>query len=109
MKANRVSFITFALALTLLSPASEVIPAEVDAGIGADLAAVTHNCRFYAAISDDLPDGLLQDHLVDEPNSLKNLAASSNIDGWGIAYYPDYGQRSPRIAQRRPHAPNRVF
>ena len=48
-------------------------------------------CRLYGAISDDLPDGFLQGQLVDEPNSLKNLAESGHVDGWGIAFYPDYG------------------
>ena len=51
-------------------------------------------CRMYGAISDDLPDGLLQDHLIGDainfPDSLKRLAQTGNIDGWGIAYYPYY-------------------
>jgi len=51
---------------------------------------VPHNCRMYGAISDDLPDGLLYDHLVDDLDSLLNLSYS-NIDGWGIIYYPNYG------------------
>jgi len=49
------------------------------------------NCRLYGAISNNLPNGLLQDHLIDEPNSLKNLAATTHIDGWGIGYYPNFG------------------
>jgi len=48
-------------------------------------------CRMYGVISDDLPDDLLQDHLINEPNSLYYLVQSTNIDGWGISYCPDYG------------------
>ena len=44
----------------------------------------------YGAISDDFPDGLFQTDLIDAPNSLKNLANSGNIDGWGISYFPYY-------------------
>ena len=52
----------------------------------------------YGAISDNLPDGLLYDHLIGDPptytnfpDSLKKLAESGHVDGWGIAYYPEYG------------------
>jgi PKD repeat protein/predicted glutamine amidotransferase len=44
--------------------------------------------RLYGAISNNLPANLLQEHLIDAPYSLKNLAQFDNIDGWGIAYYP---------------------
>ncbi|MCP4263658.1 MAG: hypothetical protein GY774_40045, partial [Planctomycetes bacterium] len=50
-----------------------------------------HNCRMYGAISDNLPDGLLYDHLRGNPNSLYYLSETGNVDGWGIAYYPAYG------------------
>ena len=46
-------------------------------------------CRMYGVVSENLPDGILQNHLVDAANSLKNLAISGNVDGWGIAYYPN--------------------
>jgi hypothetical protein len=49
-----------------------------------------HACRMYGLISDNLPDGLLQTDLRIAPNSLKNLAETGNVDGWGIAYYPYY-------------------
>jgi len=55
-------------------------------------------CRMYGAISDNFPDGLLYDHLIGDPpaytnfpTSLKKLAESGHVDGWGIAYYPGYG------------------
>lgn len=51
-------------------------------------------CRLYGAISNDLPDGVLQSHLITAFNSVKNLARSGNIDGWGIAYVPEYGDRA---------------
>ena len=57
-------------------------------------------CRMYGVISNDLPDGLLQDHLIDEPNSLKALSYVQ-VDGWGIAYYPDYGD--PATLRKRCH------
>ncbi|MFZ0451120.1 MAG: class II glutamine amidotransferase [Desulfatiglandaceae bacterium] len=54
-------------------------------------------CRMYGVISNDLPDGLLQDHLVDATDSLKALS-NYQLDGWGIAYYPNYG--NPAILER---------
>ena len=48
----------------------------------------------YGVISDDLPDGLLRDHLKEPPVGFQySLEALSHdqVDGWGIAYYPDYG------------------
>ena len=48
-------------------------------------------CRLYAVIADDILDGLLMQQLIYEPNSLKNLARKGNVDGWGIAWYPEYG------------------
>jgi len=48
------------------------------------------NCRMYSVISNNLPDGLLQEDLIDAPSSLENLAPS-NMDGWGIGYYTNYG------------------
>jgi VCBS repeat-containing protein len=88
---KRIPLILLALVLVPLSTTSSVICGEGGARGEASPAAENHNCRLYAAISDDLPDGLLQYDLVSGPNSLKNLAASDNIDGWGIGYYPDYG------------------
>ena len=50
-----------------------------------------HNCRLYGAIGSDLPDGSLGANLLTDTYSLHNLSATANIDGWGIAYYPDFG------------------
>jgi hypothetical protein len=47
-------------------------------------------CRLYGVIGNDLPADLLQTHLITAPNSLKFLS-HSQLDGWGIAYYPQYG------------------
>ena len=55
---------------------------------------VDHQCRMYAAISDDLPDGMLRQHLVDDDMSLYVLSTNGagheygNVDGWSITYYP---------------------
>jgi len=51
-----------------------------------------HNCRMWAVISDNMPDSVIYNHLVGYDNSLKNLAEVKNIDGWGIAYYDDFGE-----------------
>ena len=47
-------------------------------------------CRMYGAISDNLPDGMLEDHLLTDSNSLFELS-HIHKDGWGIVYYPPYG------------------
>jgi predicted glutamine amidotransferase len=63
-------------------------------------------CRMYATIGYDLPDGMLYDHLrgdqINFPNSLYYLS-SWNRDGWGIGYYPDFGN-FPTIARGKPAA-----
>ncbi len=45
-------------------------------------------CRMYGAISDNVPSTILQNHLVDFPNSLENLSPA-NPDGWSVGYYFD--------------------
>jgi len=50
----------------------------------------SHQCRFWAMISDNMPENTVLDHLVNMPSSLKNLGAS-NRDGWGLAYYNSSG------------------
>jgi VCBS repeat-containing protein len=90
-RRDRLVCIVSVLALVLLIPAANTLPVQVDTGSAADLTAVTHECRLYAAISNDMPAGLLQAHLLTDPNSLKYLSASNNIDGWGLGYYSDYG------------------
>jgi hypothetical protein len=47
-------------------------------------------CRLLAVIGSNLPDNLLQYHLISAPNSLQQLS-HSQLDGWGIAYFPQYG------------------
>jgi hypothetical protein len=54
-------------------------------------------CRMYGIIGNDLPADLLQSHLISAPNSLEALS-HSQLDGWGIAYYPQYGN-NPTIAR----------
>ncbi|MBL7196969.1 MAG: class II glutamine amidotransferase [Candidatus Omnitrophica bacterium] len=43
-------------------------------------------CRFWAAISDKIPQDVTLDHLLNLPNSLRALGKVNN-DGWGIGYY----------------------
>jgi hypothetical protein len=50
-----------------------------------------HNCRLFGIISNGLQDSILITHLVYDPQSLKQQASYGNIDGWGIAYYGDFG------------------
>jgi Glutamine amidotransferases class-II len=47
-------------------------------------------CRLSAVVGNNLPDNLLQSHLISAPNSLEQLS-HSQLDGWGIGYYPQYG------------------
>ena len=47
---------------------------------------VRAECRFWAAISEEIPEDVTLDHLLNLPNSLKSLA-KINDDGWGIGYY----------------------
>jgi hypothetical protein len=54
-------------------------------------------CRLSALIGNNLPDNLLQYHLISAPNSLAVLS-HSQLDGWGIGYYPQLGD-TPFIAR----------
>jgi len=54
-------------------------------------AEASHNCRMWAAISRNMPDRIITDHLINNPQSLEHLSEEDNIDGWGIAYYPQMG------------------
>jgi len=47
-------------------------------------------CRMYGALSNNLPDNMLEALLITDPNSLFELS-HIHTDGWGIAYYPAYG------------------
>jgi predicted glutamine amidotransferase len=59
-------------------------------------------CRMYATIGSDLPNGMLYINLVSDPNSLYNLSPY-NDDGWGIGYYPDFGD-TPSFYRGTPQA-----
>ncbi|UCE66254.1 MAG: class II glutamine amidotransferase [Candidatus Zixiibacteriota bacterium] len=52
---------------------------------------INHNCRMWGAVSNDFEDSLIIKNLVTYPNSLKNLSQWANTDGWGIGYYPAFG------------------
>jgi|WetSurMetagenome_2_1015567.scaffolds.fasta_scaffold02448_5 predicted glutamine amidotransferase len=59
-------------------------------------------CRLYATIGSDLPNGMLYSNLISDPNSLYNLSPY-NDDGWGIGYYPDFGD-TPSFYRGTPQA-----
>lgn len=51
----------------------------------------SHNCRFWAGLSDKtIPGQVVENDLANQPNSLKNLSAA-NPDGWGIVSYGGQG------------------
>ena len=47
-----------------------------------------HECRFWGIIAGDAPGSVIEDHLVNFPNSIKILGAA-NPNGWSVGYYPD--------------------
>ena len=47
-------------------------------------------CRLYGVLSHDLPDDMLETHLITDPNSLSELS-QIHTDGWGITYYLNFG------------------
>jgi len=60
----------------------------------------SHQCRFWGMIAGSLPEGVVLDHLINLPYSLKNLGAN-NRDGWGLAYYNDI---EPIVSRGEPPA-----
>ena len=61
-----------------------------------------HECRFWGIIAGDAPGSVIEDHLVNLPNSIKNLGAA-NPDGWSVGYYPD-GSLIPTVRRGYPPA-----
>ncbi|MDD4052638.1 MAG: class II glutamine amidotransferase, partial [candidate division Zixibacteria bacterium] len=47
-----------------------------------------HSCRFWGIVSQHVPGTAINEQLLSEPNSLKNLSYY-NADGWAIGYYLD--------------------
>jgi predicted glutamine amidotransferase len=102
-KAKTYPFTAFVLALALLSQvAGPVLAAAQPGEVG--LAAEDHNCRFWGIISTDVPAAVIQDHLVNLPNSIENLSPA-NPDGWSVGYYPD-GNPVPVVNRGYPPAYN---
>ena len=65
-------------------------------------------CRMSAAIGVNLPDGMLFNHLRGDPTNFLNALyylAPSNPSGWGIGYYPHFGDM-PTIPRGQPMAQN---
>ena len=53
-----------------------------------------NNCRMWGAIGtplSGLPSDVVTSDLYTDPNSLWNLTKSYNEEGWGIAYYNEFG------------------
>ena len=42
-------------------------------------------CRMWGIISDSVPDDVIENHLIHDLYSIKNLS-TDNRDGWGIIY-----------------------
>jgi len=58
-------------------------------------------CRFWGMIAQDaLPQSVVLGHLINLPNSLKNLGAT-NPDGWGLGYY---NNSEPTVRRGEPAA-----
>lgn len=74
MKMNKTILIILMLCLVT---ATVVVYAEEEA---------PHNCRMMASISNNFPDGIIIQQLINDSSSLQKLGAS-NRDGWGIASY----------------------
>jgi len=52
------------------------------------------NCRMWGAIgttTTGVPSDVVTSDLIGDPSSIKNLTGDHNEEGWGIAYYPQYG------------------
>jgi uncharacterized repeat protein (TIGR02543 family) len=101
VKTKAYRFIVSVLVLTLLSPVAGPVLAADARGV-ADLAAETHNCRFWGIISENAPAAVIQDHLVNLPNSIEALSPA-NPDGWSVGYYPD-GDPDPTVNRGYPPA-----
>ena len=97
MKSKSYQFIALVLALTMLSMVWEPVFSAPDAQ------GEIHNCRFWGIISQDTPGAVIQDHLVNLPNSIKHLGDSRNPDGWSVGYYPDGGS-DPTVNRGFPQA-----
>ncbi|KPL10690.1 hypothetical protein AMJ71_02330 [candidate division TA06 bacterium SM1_40] len=92
-----LSFLIEILVLTGLPPAQDA--AFAGPLLSADPLTMAHtptsdqsdNCRMWGLISDSVPDSIIINHLINDTNSLKNLSQENHVDGWGIAYYQEYG------------------
>ena len=52
------------------------------------------NCRMWGAIGtpfNGLPEDVVTSDLHTDPTSLWNLTSNYNEEGWGLAYYPEFG------------------
>jgi len=102
MKVKIYPFTVFVLVLALLSLVAAPVFAATDVQGEAGLTAGDHNCRFWGIISTAAPAAVIQDHLVDLPNSIENLSPA-NPDGWSVGYYPD-GNSDPTVNRGFPRA-----
>ena len=92
-------FFNIVIILVLILGLNSMSPVEVEQSYDEE----THNCRFWGVISTDVPTSVIQDHLVNLPNSVKNLGDFSNPDGWSVGYYPD-GNDVPTVNRGHPQA-----
>ena len=102
---NAINVIAFVMVLALLSQIAEpllAVDVQRSTDLTAEAAVAEHNCRFWAMISENAPAGVIQDHLVDLPNSIENLSPA-NPDGWSVGYYAD-GNSIPTVNRGFPRA-----
>ena len=75
---------------TIIAIALPSLSAEINPCTDETLEDSVHNCRIWAAISDNMPDSVIYNHLIGYPNSLEHLSQINNVDGWGIGYYTEH-------------------
>lgn len=91
------AILLFILCFTLIPiPTTALNPVQLDEVKDSQ----PHQCRFWAMISDSLPQAVVIDHLINAPYSLRSLGGY-NVNGWGLAYYND---TEPTVRRGKPPA-----
>jgi len=87
------ALLILALAAVFFFNPALIAPPSIPASPPSPAPEAWHACRMWG-ITGDVPSGVIINHLVDAPSSIKNLSATSNLDGWGVASYANYGDSS---------------
>jgi len=86
-------------------PAPGPLPA-IDGVSSVGVGTAPHNCRFWAGVSEQFPDGLLAEQLIDLPRSLARLSLY-NRHGWAVAGIPAAGETVLRRGEAAAHLDRR--